>query len=83
MPRILVTGISGYVASYVAKELFEQGYSVRGTVRNVKKADGVKKLFAGKDLELVEVADIAESDLSEVVKGAQRYFVSALTDCIS
>lgn len=49
-------------------------------MRNVKKADGVKKLFVGKDLTLVEVADIAESDLSEAVKGACKTSVSAMAD---
>lgn len=78
MPRVLVTGISGYVASYVAKELFDQGYSVRGTVRSVAKADGVRALFKGCDLELVEVKDIAESDLKDAMQGerdADRIFL--------
>jgi len=57
------------VASYVAQELLKEGYSVRGTVRNVAKADGVKKLFNNKAVDLVEVADIAESDLTEAMKG--------------
>jgi len=71
MSLVLVTGISGYAASYVAQELLEQGYTVRGTVRNVKKADGVRKLFEGKKVELVEVPDIAQSDMTEAMQGVQ------------
>ena len=31
---ILLTGVSGYVGLYCAKELLELGHTVRGTVRN-------------------------------------------------
>jgi len=65
---VLVTGISGYLASYVAQEAFAAGHKVRGTVRNVSKADATRKLFDGKPLELVQVPDIAESDLAEAMK---------------
>ncbi|HHL43063.1 MAG TPA: NAD-dependent epimerase/dehydratase family protein [Hellea balneolensis] len=40
--RVLVTGISGYIAKHVAKTLLDQGYKVRGTVRDLKKTDKVK-----------------------------------------
>lgn len=32
---ILVTGASGYIAGYIIKDLIEQGYNVRGTVRSL------------------------------------------------
>ena len=35
---VLLTGISGYVGLYCAKELLELGHTVRGTVRNQAKA---------------------------------------------
>ncbi len=38
MKRILVTGVSGFVAGHVALELLKRGYSVRGTVRDLNKA---------------------------------------------
>ena len=31
---VLVTGASGYVASWIIRYLLEDGYTVRGTVRN-------------------------------------------------
>ena len=40
MARVLVTGVAGYLASWVVKLLLEQGHSVHGTVRSLK--DGRK-----------------------------------------
>ena len=36
----LVTGVSGFLASWIAKELLDGGFRVRGTVRSL--ADGNK-----------------------------------------
>jgi len=68
---VLVTGINGYIACHVARELFAHGYKVRGTVRSMSKATHIRKLFAGKPLQLVEVKDIADSDLTEAMRGVQ------------
>ncbi|MDC1249706.1 NAD-dependent epimerase/dehydratase family protein [Planktomarina sp.] len=40
---ILLTGVSGYVGLYCAKELLELGHTVRGTVRNQAKAQEVRE----------------------------------------
>ena len=40
---VLLTGISGYVGLYCAKELLELGHTVRGTVRNQAKAQEVRE----------------------------------------
>jgi len=37
---VLVTGVSGFIASHVAAGLLQQGYAVRGTVRNKVKQPG-------------------------------------------
>jgi len=34
--KVLVTGASGYIAGHCVRELLENGYSVRGTVRSLK-----------------------------------------------
>jgi len=38
---VLVTGISGFIASHVTSKLLEQGFAVRGTVRNKKKGQRI------------------------------------------
>jgi dihydroflavonol-4-reductase len=47
MKKVLVTGISGFVGQHCAAELLKNGYSVRGSVRNLAKTDevinGIKK----------------------------------------
>jgi len=43
---VLVTGASGYVASWIIRYLLEDGYTVRGTVRNPDKAAGLEHLHA-------------------------------------
>ena len=41
---ILVTGATGYIASWVIKNLLEQGYTVHATVRDVNKKQGYAHL---------------------------------------
>ncbi|CAJ0929546.1 unnamed protein product, partial [Mesorhabditis belari] len=70
---VLVSGASGYLASWCIKLLLERGYRVRGTVRSLKnpqKVDPVRKLEpTGKRLELVE-ADLMKDDTwPKAVKG--------------
>ncbi len=50
--RVLVTGISGFIAKHVALQLLKGGYDVRGTVRALNKTDQVKRSLteAGGDI---------------------------------
>lgn len=54
---ILVTGATGYLASWIIKYLLETGHNVRGTVRSLAKKDKYEKLLglpnAKENLELV------------------------------
>ncbi len=43
---VLVTGATGYVASWIVRYLLEDGYVVRGTVRNPDKPTGLEHLHA-------------------------------------
>ena len=72
---VLVTGITGLVASHVAKQFLDRGYKVRGTVRDLVKAswlrDDLFKSHAEKgNLDLVVVSDLgADNAFDDAVKG--------------
>ncbi len=73
---VLVTGITGYIASHVATKLVERGYKVRGTVRNKAKGRRVLDAMAmsGVDIggiELVEADLGADAGWREAVEGCR------------
>ncbi|KAF9258739.1 D-lactaldehyde dehydrogenase [Marasmius fiardii PR-910] len=76
---VLVTGTTGYIASWVVRYLLERGYNVRGAVRSTSKGQQTMETFGklsgygepnfGK-FEYVVVEDIAkEGAFDEAVKG--------------
>ena len=73
---ILVTGGSGYIASWIVKYLLEEGYNVRATVRNKsnpKKVAPLEKLAEntkGK-LELYEADLLKDGSFDEAVNGCE------------
>lgn len=74
-PRVLITGVSGYIGSNIALEALKSGkYQVRGTVRN-KVKDKKEELLSnalGKyynELELVEAKLLDKESLRKAVKG--------------
>ncbi|GAB3641333.1 SDR family oxidoreductase [Spirosoma arcticum] len=44
--KVLLTGITGFVGLHTAIQLLEKGYQVTGTLRDMKKADSIKKIIA-------------------------------------
>src|ERR1700728_3865228 len=54
--QVLLTGISGFLGGHVALAALRAGYRVRGSVRNMAKAEKVKATLAchGADLSRVE-----------------------------
>ena len=71
--RVLVSGVNGYLGIWVAEAYLSEGYTVRGTVRSVERAEQhLRKTFAqyGDKFELVEVEDItAPGAFDDAVKG--------------
>ncbi len=64
---VVVTGANGHIGNNLARQLLEQGYSVRGTVRSMDKAPNL-------DMEFV-VADVLNpGDWSSVLEGASGLF---------
>ncbi|EHK46598.1 hypothetical protein TRIATDRAFT_195136 [Trichoderma atroviride IMI 206040] len=72
---VLITGLTGYIATHVARQFFDRGYKVRGTVRDLSKASWLKDdVFSAEhaagDLELVQVPDLgAPNAFGAAVKG--------------
>ncbi len=64
--KILVTGISGFIAKHTALQLLQGGYEVCGTVRALNKADQVKRSLgdAGADISKLTfaAADLLKDD---------------------
>src|SRR5690349_10541348 len=73
---ILVTGATGFLASHIIKQLLDQGYKVRGTVRSLARKEKNQFLHElvperNSNLELVE-ADLLNSDSWEkAVQGVE------------
>lgn len=70
---ILVTGATGYLASWIVRLLLEEGYKVRGTVRSLKNQEKNAKLMtlpnANTHLELVEANLTSAAGWDEAVSG--------------
>jgi len=64
--NVLVTGISGFLGSHTALKLLQQGYHVTGTLRDLKRADDIRRILANNttatdNLELVQ-ADLQDPE---------------------
>lgn len=54
---VLVTGVSGFLGGHVALQLLESGYHVRGSIRNLNRAEEVRATLArhGANLDRLEI----------------------------
>ena len=73
--KVLLTGISGYIALHCAKILLEKGYTVVGTVRSTKKEDEVIKTLNSNSVS-IENLSFTHLDLS-----SDKGWDSALSNC--
>ena len=60
--KVLLTGISGWIAKHVAIELLNSGYEVLGTVRNKDLIEQTKQTLASQNTPL-EKLSFVELDL--------------------
>lgn len=56
---VLVTGASGYIAGFAIRQLLAEGWAVRGTVRDLARAEGLRQTLEAPGLELV-AADLGD-----------------------
>jgi nucleoside-diphosphate-sugar epimerase len=73
---IFVTGVNGLIGSYVADQLLQRGYNVRGAVRDVQKNEWLSAHFDGKyegvNFTLVAVPDMTiEGCYDDVLQGTE------------
>lgn len=67
--KVLVTGASGYIAGFIIKALVAEGWSVRGTIRNLARADEVRATLSLPDLELVACDLMGDAGWAEAMQG--------------
>lgn len=81
---VVVTGITGYVASHIGLTALQAGHRVRGTVRSLARGEEVKAAYAklGADvdkLEFVVVDDLtSQAQMENAIKGADGFIHVAL-----
>jgi dihydroflavonol-4-reductase len=74
MPKtVLVTGISGFIAKHVAIAFLDAGYNVRGTVRDLAQAGGVRRTISdhapGGRLEFAVTDLLSDNGWADAVTG--------------
>jgi len=80
-PLALVTGVTGFLASHVAKHLLEAGFKVRGTARDDEKAKHLVDLFQNESFSIVKIEDMQkEGAFDEAVKDVQ--FIHHVTNLL-
>ena len=69
---ILVTAVTGFVASHIISQALDLGYTVRGTARTLEKAEAFKTVYGNHSNYFpVVVPDfaVASTEIDEAVKG--------------
>ena len=73
--RVLVTGITGFLAQHIVIQLLAKGYKVRGTMRSLKRAEEVRGVLRNFDPRADEI-EFVEADLS-----SDKGWDDAVKDC--
>eukprot|EP00177_Eucheuma_denticulatum_P007830 GFKZ01014256.1.p1 GENE.GFKZ01014256.1~~GFKZ01014256.1.p1 ORF type:complete len:346 (-),score=36.13 GFKZ01014256.1:548-1585(-) len=78
---VCVTGATGYIASFIIRELLDQNHAVRGTVRSLSASSKLAPLRAmdptGCKLELVEMDLLDSSKFPSVISGCKALIHAA------
>ncbi len=78
---VCVTGATGFIAAHLIRQLLQQGYCVRGTVRNLSKHESSSflKMLDGapQRLELVEADLLSPGSFDEATRGCRYVFHAA------
>jgi len=79
---VLVTGASGYLASWVVKELLESGHRVHATVRSLRDREKIGHLLRmqhayGEDLKLFESDLLTEGSFDAPIRGCDALIHTA------
>jgi len=71
---VLVTGASGYIAGFAVQQLVAAGWQVRGTVRNLAKADALRATLGvtASELELCAADLTSDTGWAEACAGASH-----------
>jgi nucleoside-diphosphate-sugar epimerase len=80
---ILLTGITGFLAKHVALELLKAGFNVRGTLRNMAKADEVRAVAASAGFDPGRVSFAVADLVSDAGWGDAMHGCSALVHTAS
>ncbi len=62
--KVLVTGITGFLGSHTAIQLLNKGYAVRGTLRDMKRADDMRKVI-GEHAENIGALEFCQAELTD------------------
>jgi dihydroflavonol-4-reductase len=73
---VLVTGGTGFLGGWCGVELVRRGYSVRTTIRDLRRADDVRAAFAAAGVDAGERLEIVAADL-----GADEGWAEAVAGC--
>ncbi|KZO94397.1 D-lactaldehyde dehydrogenase [Calocera viscosa TUFC12733] len=78
--KVLVTGANGFLALHIVKQLLEQNYIVRGTVRSAAKGEWIRSKFSefGASFDFVVVQDITkEGAFDRAIEGVDAVIHTA------
>lgn len=64
MPKVLITGASGFIGAHTVLEFLNHGYEVRGTVRDLARTDALKAMLS-KHTEHIDKIDFVAATLTD------------------